>query len=70
MNVEDNDGVINMLSKNSGVATKIQEKQPKAFPTHCHYYSSSLSVKDSTEEWKLLSDGMEISKEKFTVIKF
>lgn len=43
-------------SKNSGVATKIPEKQPKAFPTQCHCHSLSLMVKDSTKEPKLLSD--------------
>ena len=63
------DSASNMQGKNSGVATKIQEKQPEAFPTHCHCHSSNLSLKDSTKELKLLSDAMDISKEIVTLIK-
>ena len=50
------DSATNMLGNNSGVAAKIQKKQPKAFQSHCHCHSLSLIVKDSTKEWKLLSE--------------
>ena len=33
-----------------GVATKIQEKQPKAFPTRYHCHALKLVVKDSTKD--------------------
>ena len=42
----------NMLVK-IGVATKIQEKQPKAFPTHYHCYSLKLVVKDSRSYYQM-----------------
>ena len=45
----------NVIGKNSGVATKIQEKHLKAFPTHCHCHSLSLVVRNSTKKSKLLS---------------
>ena len=44
-----------VIRKNSDVATKIQEKHLKAFPTHCHRHFLSLGVKNSTKESKLLS---------------
>lgn len=64
------DGASNMMGKKSGVATKIQELQPKAYITHCHGHSLSLSVKDVTKSCKLLSDTMGTSKEIVTLIKY
>lgn len=49
------DGASNMLTKNSGVATKIQEKLLKAFPTYSIIPNSlSLRMKDSNKESKLI----------------
>ena len=60
------DGASNMMGHKTGVAKRIQELQPKAYPTHCHGHSLSLSgvsVKDTTENCKLLSDTMDTAKE-------
>ena len=43
------DGTSNMLGHRTGVAKRIQDLQPKAYPTHCHGHSLSLSVKDTTK---------------------
>ena len=59
-----------MLGHRSGVAKRIQDLQPKAYPTHCHGHSLSLSVKDTTKNCKLLSDTMDTAKEVVTLIKF
>ena len=40
----------NMLGHRTGVANRIQDLQPKAYPTHCHGHSLSLSVKDITKQ--------------------
>ena len=64
------DGASNMLGKNSGVAKRIQEDEPKAFETHCHCHSLSLSVKDSTKKCCLLNTAMSTSKEVVALIKF
>ena len=39
------DGAGNMMGHKTGVAKRIQDLQPKAYPTHCHGHSLSLSVK-------------------------
>lgn len=64
------DGASNMLGKKSGVAKRIQDKQPKAFVTHCHCHSLSLSVKDAIKESKLLTEVMGTSKEIVVLIKY
>ena len=46
-----------MLGKNSGIATRIQEVQPKAFATHRHCRSYHEVLK---------TDAMDISKESYT----
>ena len=64
------DGASNMLGKKSGVATRIQQVQPKAFATHCHCHSLSLSVKASTKGCDVLDNTMNTSKEVVTLIKY
>ena len=60
-----------MMGHKTGVAKRIQDLQPKAYPTHCHGHSLSLSVKDTTKNWKLLSDTtMDTAKESVSFIKF
>ena len=63
------DRASNILSKNSSVATKIQEKQSKGFPRHSHCHSFSLSVKALIKESKLFSDATDMSKEIVILIK-
>ena len=62
--------ICNMLGKKSGIATRIQELQPKAFITHCHGHPLSLSVKDVTRSCKVLSDTMDTFKETVMLIKY
>ena len=64
------DGASNMMGHKTGVAKRIQDLQPKAYPTHCHGHSLSLSVKDNTKNCKLLSDTMDTAKEIVPLIKF
>jgi len=47
-----------MMGKKSGVATQIQQEQPKAIITHCHGHSLSLAVKDLTSSCEVLSNTM------------
>ena len=37
-----------MMGHKTGVGKRIQDLQPKAYPTHCHGHSLSLRVKDIT----------------------
>ena len=64
------DGASNMLGKKSGVAKQILDIQPKAFATHCHCHSLSLSVKETTKEFKILSDTMDTSDEIAIIVKY
>ena len=64
------DGASNMLGKKSGVAKQILDIQPKAFVTHCHCYSLSLSVKETTKESTTLSDTMDTSGEIVILVKY
>ena len=64
------DGASNMLGKNSGTAQQILALQPKAFVTHCHAHSLSLSVKSVVKDCKLLSDTMSTARELVILIKY
>ena len=59
-----------MLGHKTGVAKRIQDLQPKAYPTHYHGHSLSLSVKDTTKNCKLLSDTRDTAKEIVSLVKF
>ena len=59
-----------MMGHKTSAAKRIQDLQPKAYPTHCHGHSLSLSVKDITKNCKLLSDTMDTAKEIVSLIKF
>ena len=48
-------GLVICWGKRTGVAKRISELQPKAFVTHCHGHSLSLSVKDTVKDCQLLS---------------
>ena len=37
-------GASNIMGHKHGVVKRIQDLQPKAYPTHCHGHSLSLSV--------------------------
>ena len=60
----------NMMGHKTGVVKRTQDLQPKAYPTHCHGHSLSLSVKDTTKNCKLSSDTMDTAKEIVSLIKF
>ena len=58
------------MGHKTGVAKRIQVLQPKAYPTHCHGHSLSLTVKDTTKNCKLLSHTIDTTKEIVSLIKF
>jgi len=64
------DGTSNMMGHKTAAAKRIQDLQPKAYPTHCHGHSLSLSAKDTTKNCKLLSDTMDTAKEIVSLIRF
>ena len=64
------DGASNMMGRKTGVGKRIQDLQPKAYLTHCHGHSLSLSVKDTTKNCKLLSDTMDTAKGIVSLLKF
>ena len=43
------DGANNMMGHKTGLTKRIQDLQPRAYPTHGHGHSLSLSVKDTTK---------------------
>ena len=59
-----------MIGHKTGVAKRIQDLQPKAYATHCHGHSLSLSVKDTTKNCKLVSDTMDTAKETISLKVF
>ena len=59
-----------MMGHKTVVAKRSQDLQPKAYPTHCHGHLLSSSVKDTTGNYKLLSDTMGTAKEIVSLIKF
>ncbi|CAM1322602.1 Uncharacterised protein r2_g3115 [Pycnogonum litorale] len=59
-----------MLGRNSGVATRILQIQPRAHLTHCHTHSLSLGIKDVTKSSKILSNTMDTAEEITTLIKY
>ena len=63
------DEASDMMGHKTDVAKRIRDLQPKAYPTHCHGHSLSLSVKDTTKNCKLLSDTMDTAKEIVFLIK-
>ena len=64
------DGASNMMGHKSGVAKQIREIQPKALETHCHGHTLSLSVKDMTNQSKLLSDVLSTVGEIIVLVKY
>ena len=64
------DGANNVMGHKTGVAKRIQDLQPKAYSTHCPRHSISLSVKDTTNNYKLLSNTMDTAKEIVSLISF
>ena len=60
----------NMMGHKTGEAKRIQDLQPKAYPTRCHGHSLSVSVKDTTKNCELLLDTMGTAKEIISLMKF
>ena len=50
------------LEKSQDSLNRFSELQPKAFATHYHAHSLSLSVKDSVKDCQLISDTMDTAK--------
>ena len=64
------DRASNMLGPKSGVGMQIKTIQPKALLTHCHGHSMNKSVKDGTQECKILRDTIGTVDEICILIKF
>ena len=58
------------LEKRTGVAEQIKKLQPKAVDTHCHGHSLSLSMNDTTNSSRILSDIMGTMAEITTLVKY
>ena len=59
-----------MMEHKSGVAKRIREIPLEALETHCHSHTLSLSVKDMTNQSKLLSDVIGAVGEKTVSVKY
>ena len=59
-----------MLGKRSGVAAQIKLIQPKAEETHFHGHYLNLSVKDVTQDCKILKDTIGIVGEIYVLDKY
>ena len=65
-----NDDTSNMMGHRSGVVKQIREIQLKALETNCHSHALSLSVKDMTNQSKLLSDVISTVGKKTVLVKY
>ena len=59
-----------MMGHRSGVVKQIREIQLKALETNCHSHALSLSVKDMTNQSKLLSDVISTVGKKTVLVKY
>ena len=64
------DGANNMVGSKSGVATHIQEKEPRAILTHCYGHSLQLAVGDMVREVRKLRDALDTTSEISKLLKY
>ena len=64
------DGASNMRGARSGVATQIQDVEPRAVYTHCYGHSINLAVSDAVRETKTMRDALDVTHEITKLIKF
>ena len=54
------DGASSMASSRSGVATLVQQEEPRAVFTHCYRHALNLACSDSLKGSKLIKDALDI----------
>ena len=64
------DGASNMVGCKSGVATQIQNKEPRAILTHCYGHSLQLAVGDMVREVRNLRDALDTTSEISKLLKY
>ncbi len=64
------DGCSTMAGAKSGVATRIQEIQPRAVFTHCYGHALNLSVADTIKQSAAMKDCLDICSEVIKLLKF
>ena len=64
------DGCSTMAGQRSGVAARIQKKEPRAVFAHCYGHALNLSVSDTIKKSSLLSDCLDTSYELVKLVKF
>ena len=64
------DGCSTMAGAEGGVATKIQQLEPRAVFTHCYGHVLSLSVSDTVKQSVIIRDCLDACYELVKLIKF
>ena len=64
------DGASNMSGRRSGVATRIQQEEPRALYVHCMGHSLNLAVQDTCRSIKVMADTFDTVLELSKVFKY
>ena len=64
------DGASNMSGRCSGVATRIQQEEPRALYVHCMGHSLNLAVQDTSRSVKVVADTFDTVLELAKVFKY
>ena len=63
-------GAESMAGCKTGVASQILSEEPCALFTQCYGHSVNLAVNETIKQCKLIRDSLDITFEKFKLIKF
>ena len=64
------DGASNMSGVRNGVATQIQEDEPRAIYTHCYGHSLNLAASDTIRKCKVMKAALETTFEITKLVKY
>ena len=64
------DGASNMSGVRNGVATQIQEEEPRAIYTHCYGHSLNLAASDTVRQCKVIKAALETTFEITKLVKY
>lgn len=64
------DGCSTMAGKRNGVATKIQNIEPRAVFTHCYGHALNLSISDTIKHCSIMKDCLDTCYELIKLVKF
>ena len=59
-----------MVGIRSGVATMIQNEEPRAILTHCYGHSLQLAICDTVKQIRLMQDALDITREISKLLKY